>query len=60
MRTRIVILRPFLEEHRVDGELVHVLTCGHVVEAWIVDGGEPVGERRCEACERVRDGEGSS
>ncbi len=45
-------MRAFASEHFVEGELVHALECGHVVEAWVTDIGDVILERRCEACER--------
>lgn len=52
MKTRIVVMRAFLDEHLVEGELVHQLECGHLVEAWVREDGAVIEARRCEACER--------
>lgn len=52
MKTRIVTMRAFVSEHLVEGELVHQLECGHVVEAWVRENGDVIAERRCGECER--------
>lgn len=52
MKTRIVTMRAYVSEHLVEGELVHQLECGHVVEAWVRENGDVIQERRCDACER--------
>lgn len=53
-KTRRVVMRKYIEETLLDGELVHILECGHAQDGWVdFTTGLPIEERPCVVCEEA-------
>jgi hypothetical protein len=53
-KTRRVVMRKYIEEALIDGELVHVLECGHAQDGWVDHrDGSVIVERPCVVCEEA-------
>lgn len=53
-KTRRVVMRKYVEETLLEGELVHILECGHAQDGWVDHKtGLPIEERPCVVCEEA-------
>lgn len=47
-------MRKYVEETLLEGELVHILECGHAQDGWVDHKtGLPIEERPCVVCEEA-------